>query len=327
MPRALLLSTTHHVSNAEWILFCKRLQPILCQVELYNVVFTVTGLLMVALLLVVATIGNVAMTTCGSLFESYAGLGFFLVGGLMTMVGFDRLTAIVRKSQLLTLRAHTKVHEKRWKDKCGLALTVEYEPFSSHDNLGGFYLYFIPSARLESSIRIRLFDANKPGGFWTPVSLPYLESFRTLPSTLQQMTTVTTTDMELAQLLWTNFWSDLVTQSGHYLQRHRIAKVALVVYLVFVVWYPTLMCYASNVHLVAAMMTLLPLLATFLAIRAQAMPSQGRVLVQRHATELATRGIFVQYKTIYEFSDSGKWLVHCLDAFPISVLETRTGEV
>jgi hypothetical protein len=165
----------------------------------------------------------------------------------------------------------------------------------------------------------------------TPIFLPYLESFsNTLPTPVQQATATTTdnTELPLAEL-WTSFWSDLVAQSRDHLWGHRVLCVAVVVWMVYIALFPTLIqasWYPDNVSLVVSMLVFL--LVLYGSSTVQAASNFKRTLVQRHATMLAARGVFVEYKTVHEFSKCrGSSAVQCLDVFPLSVYETRTDGV
>jgi hypothetical protein len=353
MPRA--LQNSHAVSSDEWNAFWKQqVKPIALQVERYTVVFAWTvGVLAVLSLASLCFIAAWVMPVTGNRW-SLAWYGILLVLLVLEVWALCAWNGRVRAQQLQALRAVTKAQESKWWTKCQLTFEVEYESELALENSGRFHLYLIPSANqfpcvesipiaMESHpdnnvallqqpggyLRIRLFDAGILGGWsWTPISLPHLETLCTLPSPLLQQATADNT--HVLTELWTSFWLDLVAQSRDHLWGHRILRVSLVVWIVYIVSFSTLMhtsWYSSNVSLVVSLLVLL--LVLYGSSRVHAATNCKRTLVQRHAPLLAAHGVFLDYKTIHEFAKyGGSSVVHCLDVFPLSVWETRmAGEV
>jgi hypothetical protein len=332
-----------NVSGDEWNAFWLQLQPIVSQVQRYNIVVPCVAVTMciifVASLILVAAFLFDSWTRK---LDALASFSVILLIAVVEIVAFCAWNERVRTLQLKTLRKVCQAQECF--GKCGLTVECECEPESALNpsSTCGFFLYLIPAQNQFTRVgavpgggdhqdihhpggylRIPLYNDGNFHGAWTPISMPYLESFQAMPKELQ----AATWDDEM-QSPWGNFWSELMAHSREHLSAYRMFRLSLILYVAFYMFHYAMLnesWYTENVRFVASMVVLIPLL--YGAFRLQGASNQGRSLVKRHATIFAAHGIFVEYRSVYESSKGyGMSAVHGLYLFPLSVYETRTGE-
>jgi hypothetical protein len=335
---------SQHVSSADWDLFWMKLQPIAAQAEWYNGVFVlVAGALFISYFVTM-----VIMMTL-SILLSYVTVGIFGLVALAEVLLFMYWNRSVRKSQLDALQAISKAEQERFFGKCGWTVECELKPEDSGlCGLCGFYLFLIPNQNQftptrtvqesrsmeDSNLRFNDDSALQAGGYlrirlckdhfysWTPICLPYLETFRTMPSELLQSPFP---HYEIANL-WGSFWSDLVMQSRFDLRWHRIKLVSYILWItwlmsnytlmdVSVPWYP---------RKYAGLVALVPLMLYYYASNCVAW-KVGK-LVQHQTAEFIAHGMLIEIRCAYDFPDGCRMVRVChLYVFPVSVSERQTG--
>jgi hypothetical protein len=335
-----------HVSRDDWIAFWSHLEPILTDVEWYTRVFSLAGYALAAAFFAffILIVWSFDYFELDSYMIQYAILRFVTIITVAYAIGtgFNAWNGHVRKRQFQALRAACQEEEDRLFGHYGYSVTCEYEWDNSAGNINsGFYVYFFnvhnnfqgsaqsdpttleypdDNATKGGYLRIRLFDAGNNGFSCTPISMPYLESFRTMPVELE---TYRTAD------LWERFWSVMLAQSQDFLFVYRLYCVSFLLWLTFMMfssvlfnasWYPE---YVDTV-----MFLLMVLLLVYSTCRLSSLVYKQRDLVNCHAREFATHGIFIEYRRVYRFPDwRGMSGVHYLYLFPLPERETHSGTV
>jgi hypothetical protein len=342
VPEALQLS---HVSRDDWNTFWSHLEPILTDVERYTRVFTLAlyALWAVHVALLILIVWGFDYFELDPYMIQYAMLGFvtYIVVPCAAYTGFNAWNGHVRKRQLQALRNACQEEEDRLFGQHGYSVACEYEWDTSTGSNSGFYVYFFnvqnkfqhstPSdhttlaypeddAAQGGSLRIRLFDSGSSGFSCTPISMPYLESFRTMPAELE---TRRTADM------WERFWSEMLTQSSDFLFVYRLYYVCFFVWWTYISFSSILFnasWYSSRVDYIIFLLFMLPVF--YSACRVQSLVGMQRDLVTRNAREFATHGIFIEYRRVYRFPDwRGMSGAHYLYLFPLPEREAHSGTV
>jgi hypothetical protein len=343
VPEALQLS---HVSRDDWNTFWSHMEPILTDVERYTRVFSMAAYALVAayvafIILIVWVYDYFGVDL--SMIQ-YAVLNFvtILVVLFAALTGFNAWNGHVRKRQFQALRNACQEEEDHLFGQHGYSVACEYEWDTSTGSINsGFYVYFsnvqnkfqhsTPSDHTTLAypeddeaqggyLRIRLFDSGSSGFSCTPISMPYLESFRTMPAELETRRTAD---------LWERFWSEMLAQSSDYLFWYRVYFVVLILWWTYFSFSSVLFnasWFSSRVDSVIFLLGMLPLF--YSACRLQSLKYKHRDLVTRYAREFATHGIFIDYRCVYRFLDCrGMSGAHYLYLFPLPEREAHSGTV
>jgi hypothetical protein len=332
-PIPLLLQP--HVSLADWNNFWSYMQPILRQVHDSTATYSVVHSIMFALYLVAC----VLLVVVGIVYhDETAEYYYLLVMGFFAAIylaawAVQGCHGFLRAGQFRALcdACHRAQDQIFGTSGYSVQCTYEWEIKSLSRGVAacGFYIYFFPistdyskshetkydgdddsHAERHGYLRIRLFKSILGGSFsWNPFSMPYLESFQTLPNSLSQ------TAGSAGQELWTRFWSEMLSASRHYLWIYRVFYPITYVWLVLILlqtapWFPI------EVQLVLLCVLLIPMV--YSSCRLLPATRSRDKLVERYADEFASHGWLVEYRRCYEFDErSNRAAVHYLYVFPL----------
>jgi hypothetical protein len=335
------------VSRDDWNAFWSHLEPILTDVERYTRVLCLAGYALVAAYVAffILMVWGFDYFGVDSYMIQYATILHFVtifVVVYAAVMGFNAWNGHVRKLQFQALRSACQEEEDRLFRQYGYTVACEYEWDTSTGSIhSGFYVYFFHAqykfqdstlshqttfeypedgATKGGYLHIRLFDSGNSGFSCTPISMPYLESFRTMPVELE---TRRTTD------LWERFWSEMLPQSSDHLFVYRLHHVSLYLWLTFMMLSGALFnasWYSERVDSIVFLLVMLPLF--YSSCRLLSLVNKQRDLVTQYAREFATHGIFIEYRRVYRFPDwRGMSGVHYLCLFPLPERETHSGTV